>query len=602
MNYFAELKRRNIFKVAAAYLALGWVVIQITDVVVPALNLPNSLNSIVVYIGLIGFPFALFFTWAFELTPDGIKKTAEVDVEDSIRSTTGQKINYAIIGLLAIAVAFLLIDRNSSPEIAAGERSIAVMPFADMSADGSQEYFGDGIAEEILNALVTIEELDVTSRTSSFAYKGTNTQIPEIANELDVNYVLEGSVRTDGENVRVTAQLIDVAADRHLWSDTFDRELINIFAIQDEISQKVAQALKIKLVGENELVEPPTENIDAYDLILRARQMLYVPNLERSIEARKLIEKALEIDPEYADGWAMLSRSYDLTIFWGSNGDYDDTEIANMFTLALDAANKGISINPNHSESWNNRGHTQLHLNQWMDARISSEQAISLNERSSSNWHRIGEYYSAIGQIDEAVNALKVASDIAPTNAAIVNRYGRALLMAGQYDRAREELTKASDLGFGLANNARAIISIIEKDISDAMVDMEIYSRAQEGPLDENFANYIEAYYANNSSADYHYQLPNPASNYVAKDVSGMLISDGDYLVTLMRNGQENVYSSLTSLYFPPFRNILNQPVMKKYLKEIGLTNHWRSISFPSFCRPIGEDDFECQDGEGNWP
>ena len=188
LNYLAELKRRNIFKVAIAYLALGWVIMQITDVMVPALNLPKEIISIVAFIGVIGFPLALFFTWAFELTPDGVKRTTDVNVEDSIRATTGQKINYIIIGLLVIAVAFLLYDRRGEAvdeeNITEGQiegefpsNSIAVLPFVNMSSDPEQEYFSDGLSEELLNVLAKIADLKVSGRTSSFAYKGKNQDI-----------------------------------------------------------------------------------------------------------------------------------------------------------------------------------------------------------------------------------------------------------------------------------------------------------------------------------------------------------------------------------------------------------------------------------------
>ena len=278
MSLFTELKRRNIFKVAMAYLALGWVVVQVTDMAVPALNLPESLNSIVFYLGVIGFPFAMLFTWAFELTPDGIKKTAEVEEVESISATTGQKMNYAIIGLLIIAVGFLLYDRGAEQEpeeiiLADIANTIAVLPFEDLSADGTQDYFGKGMAEEILNVLVSVDELDVASRTSAFALKDQNLLIPEIAERLNVNYIVEGSIRSDGDNVRITAQLIDVAAARHLWSDTYDRELTSIFAIQDEISVAIADALKVELIGDA-LGDVPTQNMEAYGLFLQARRLL----------------------------------------------------------------------------------------------------------------------------------------------------------------------------------------------------------------------------------------------------------------------------------------------------------------------------------------
>ena len=234
MELIEELKRRNVFRVGVAYLALAWVVIQITDMAVPALNLPPSLQGIVFYIGIVGFPFALFFAWAFELTPDGLKRDHEVDRTQSMTHITGRKLDFAIIAMLVLAVAFLVTDNYlfnetgrlgiapsdtaSSPPI--GEKiydSIGVLPFINISNDPEQEYFSDGIAEELLNALAKLKNLQVAARTSSFAFKGQNQDITGIGNALKVDTVLEGSVRKSGTRLRITAQLIDVANGFHLW-------------------------------------------------------------------------------------------------------------------------------------------------------------------------------------------------------------------------------------------------------------------------------------------------------------------------------------------------------------------------------------------------
>lgn len=592
MNYLSELKRRNVFKVAVAYLMLSWLILQIIDVLAPALFLPEMLMRIVFVVLAMLFPIILIITWAFELTPDGIKKTDEVDADESIRKNTGQKINYAIIGFLVLVISFQFWMNADNPDTDR-ENTIAVLPFSDMSVDGSQEYFGDGIAEEILNVLVSIDELDVTSRTTAFSFKGESLSVPEIAARLNVNYILEGSIRSDGNNVRVTAQLIDVATDRHLWSETYDRELTSIFAIQDEIAIAIADAMRVELVADV-IGDIPTENIAAYELLLKARHMLYVPNLERSIEARAIINQALALDPTYAEGWALLSRSYDLTIFWGNNADYSDQEINDMFQMALEAANKGISVKSDHGESWSNRGHTQLHLKQWMEAKISSEQAIRLNDKLSTSWHRLGEYYSAVGATDEALAALKKATEITPDDATIVHRYGRILITNGSNELAREILDRSAEMGFGLANNSRAILNVIENDKLAVLSDMSVFSLYQDGPVDENLAHYIDAYFESSLNEEIRELLPDHSSNIVGMDFSALLLMDGEYLVQLMKNEPENIYNLITSIYMPPFRELLSQAVVKDYFIEIGLLDHWRKTKFPPFCHAVGDDDFEC--------
>jgi len=311
-SLFTELKRRNVFKVGVAYLVLAWVVVQVTDSAVPALHLPEWVNSFVFFIGAIGFPFALFFAWAFEITPEGIKKESDISPEDSISAHTGRKLDFIIISLLIAALGYFIwksqLDNNipvtsSSPQMKdtldnkpvnfedyINPASIAVLAFSDLSPNGDQEYFSDGISEEILNVLVKVSSLKVSSRTSAFQFKGTKLGIPEIANQLKVRHIVEGSVRKAGNTIRITAQLIDTKNDTHLWSETYDRPLdtSNLFAIQDEIANAIVEALK-ETLGLESLnavkVEQHTTNLTAYELFLQARPLF---------QSRQEMDKAVE--------------------------------------------------------------------------------------------------------------------------------------------------------------------------------------------------------------------------------------------------------------------------------------------------------------------
>ena len=267
MGLFDELKRRNVFRVGIAYLVLGWVVLQAADVIFPILQFPDWTISFVAVLAILGFPLALFFAWAFELTPEGLKRDHEVDRSESIAHVTGRKLDFAIIGLLVVALGFVVWDSYLSEpgEVVVTETpaetvettpvedaptataSIAVLPFVNMSADKDQEYFSDGISEELLNLLARVPGLKVAGRTSSFAFRGKDTDLREIGAALNVSTLLEGSVRKSGNTLRITAQLINVADGFHLWSDSYDRELTDVFAIQDEISAAIVQALKTKL-------------------------------------------------------------------------------------------------------------------------------------------------------------------------------------------------------------------------------------------------------------------------------------------------------------------------------------------------------------------
>jgi len=249
MSFIKELKRRNVIRVAIAYAIAAWLLIEITATTFPILKLPDWSVTLVTVLVLIGFPLALILAWAFELTPEGIKKEKDVDRSQSITHITGRKLDFMIITVLVLALVYFAYDEfviepaqeeaiastqaEAVSETDTPEMSIAVLPFVNISADPEQEYFSDGITEEILNALAGVRELAVTSRTSAFAFKGKSMSIPEIAQQLGVAHVLEGSVRKSGTRLRITAQLIDVASDKHLWSETYDRELTDIFAVQD---------------------------------------------------------------------------------------------------------------------------------------------------------------------------------------------------------------------------------------------------------------------------------------------------------------------------------------------------------------------------------
>jgi TolB-like protein len=352
-----ELKRRNVFRVAVGYLILGWVVLQITDIVAPALHLPEWTMTLVLLLGVIGFPFALFFAWAFELTPEGLKREHEVDRSQSITHHTGRKVDFAIIGLLVVALVFIAWDAYLSgpdDEVPVAEAvgtavetgqiepgqatpvSIAVLPFVNMSPDPDQEYFSDGLSEEILNLLAKVPGLKVIARTSSFAFKGKNQDIRTIGQALDVSTVLEGSVRKSGERVRITAQLIEVSSGAHLWSDTFDRTLTDIFAVQDDVAAEILKALQVH-VGEAPKRERPTENTQAYAHFLKAKAAAFSGEFDIPVEE---LLKAIALDPMFAEAHELLAHS----IWWQSGGLQDKAE---AYRRIRDAAAKALAINPN---------------------------------------------------------------------------------------------------------------------------------------------------------------------------------------------------------------------------------------------------------------
>ncbi len=302
MSLFQELKRRNVFRVGMAYALVAWVLLQIVDFVLEVISAPDWILQVFVLAAAVGLPVALIVSWVFEMTPEGIKRESEIDRSQSITPDTGRKLDRVIIAFLAAAVVILLADRfvsrpqpiadspplavsgelekqedSRGPGVADTEKSIAVLPFVNMSPDPDQEFFSDGISEEILNLLVRLPGLKVAGRTSSFSFKDSGANLREIGEKLRVSHILEGSVRKSGDRVRITAQLIQVEDGFHLWSETYDRQLVDIFAVQDEISAAIANALAVQLAlsGSNaSRSNSTTTNIEAYETYLRSRSLV----------------------------------------------------------------------------------------------------------------------------------------------------------------------------------------------------------------------------------------------------------------------------------------------------------------------------------------
>ncbi len=318
-SFWGEVKRRNVFKVAVAYAIVAWLIIEMTSTVFPALKLPEWTVTFVTALILISFPVILIGAWAFEVTPDGMKRTREIPLEHSITHITGRKFDFTIIGLLAIAVVFLIVDNyvlvgepasvvseQTVSAVQPVEKSIAVLPFVNMSDDAGNEYFSDGLSEEILNLLAKIPELKVIARTSSFAFKGQTGDIRGIGQQLGVKTLLEGSVRKSGERVRITAQLIDVSDGAHIWSETYDRTITDIFAVQDDVAAAIIDALQIH-VSANPARGRPTESTEAYALFLKARASL---NSGETGDAEEFVLRAIELDPKFAEAHELLAYCY----------------------------------------------------------------------------------------------------------------------------------------------------------------------------------------------------------------------------------------------------------------------------------------------------
>ncbi len=459
MNFFAELRRRNVFRVGIAYAITAWLLLQLSDILVPLLNLPESAQRFILLLLVIGFFPALIFAWAFEMTPEGLKKEKDVDRSQSIAGQTGRKLDRTIIVILALALLYFAYDKfmlqpsrseeqvlaqteavsEPKPESAEIEKSIAVLPFVNMSSDPEQEYFSDGISEEILNALARVHELKVAGRTSSFAFKGQNQDLRLIGETLGVNHILEGSVRKSGDRIRITAQLIKVDDGFHIWSETFDRELTDVFAIQDEIASAILAQTKIQLLDMAPLVSPRANTL-AYDLYLLAKQKIRERNQEPLEAAAALLDRAIEADPDFAPAYAQRG----ITQMLLSDGDYGTIPAAQAHEQAKVWLDKALELDDGLAEAWAGLG---LY---WTNQRLEREKSIAPLERAleinpnlidASNWLSISLEYT--GEIRKAAQLRKKMFETDPLYQPAMANVIRSFNVMGQYEEAREVIERA---------------------------------------------------------------------------------------------------------------------------------------------------------------
>jgi TolB-like protein len=432
IGLFAELRRRNVFRVGIAYLLLAWIAIQVTDTVAPALNLPDWTLAFVTWMSILGLPLALFFAWAFELTPEGLKREKEVDRSESITGVTGRRIDFVVIGLLLIAVVFLVVDNyvfDDAEEVVADDAaapsestgsqqaydSIGVLPFVNMSDDPSQDYFSDGIAEELLNTLAKLKHLQVAARTSSFAFKGQNQDITDIGNKLKVDTVLEGSVRKSGSRLRITAQLIDVSNGYHLWSETYDRELTDIFAIQDEIAAAIIDALLVHFdTGETAAVaKSQAPSMSAYDAYLQGRHQMRTLGAASVREALASFRAATEADPDFAAAWAARA----LAVIMLREDDFrEGIPLEEAHLLARSAIDRALEIDPMLAEAYVAEGFLLADDYRYEEALLSLEKAVEINPNLAEAWQWRSRILGRFGRIREARENMLMALELDPHN------------------------------------------------------------------------------------------------------------------------------------------------------------------------------------------
>ena len=438
-NYWNELKRRNVIKAAIAYLVVAWLITQVLSIILPAFEAPSYVLKIALVILLIGFPIWIVFSWVYEFTPDGIRKTEDIEPEKSIMPKTGSRLNRVIILALSVAVVFLIYDKITQKPVKVvdtGAKSIAVLAFADMSPNKDHEYFSDGISEELLNLLAKIPDLKVISRTSSFSYKGKDATATDIGKELSVSHILEGSIRKAGNTIRVTAQLINTSDGSHEWSHTYDRELDSIFKVQDNIAKEVSNQLQLTLLDqEKPLVK--NRNVDAYNLYLQALHLIHQNTREGYIKAKEITEKSIAIDSTFSRSWDLLASIYVTGSYNFSIGDGKSS-----LKSALIAAEKAIYLDPESADAHITLASVHNKLWNFKKSNNSIEKALQL---SPNNAIILGTAaLMTYGDLEKSVSLLKKAIEIDPL--IYVNHYnlGFAYLRMQRFEEAEKAFNEFS--------------------------------------------------------------------------------------------------------------------------------------------------------------
>jgi adenylate cyclase len=618
MSLLAELKRRNVFRVALFYVVTAWLIIEVAETVLPLFDVPDGVLRGLVVLLVIGLVPALGLSWIYELTPEGIKRDTELSASELQSSHTSRKLNWATLAVAVAAIGFMALDRMSPPPPAAGRieieapasdspdsnieapapvvapvaaASIAVLPFADLSPAGDQEYFSDGMAEEILNALVKVDGLRVASRTSSFGFKGQESLgMRHIASTLGVRHVLEGSVRKAGDTLRITAQLIDAGVDRHLWSDTFDRPLTaeNVFAIQDEIATAIVAALTKSLgidgVGEVSLPSP-TENFTAYDLYLRARA-LFQGRTALDV-ADDLLRQAVERDPGFARAWELRAA---VTALSGEYG-YSTLSPDELHRLGSEYAEQALSLEPASATAlatlafMRSAAVWSLRENHDIAGIIRDlERALDIEPHNSSALNWLGLALGNVGRVEDGLAVFRRCMQIDPLFAPCVENEWESLLTLRRNHDAFEHYLAALDGGITTGSYYNfSLLALFEQRAA-------FLQGANEQYWLPGWRRHGEIYEAFRNLDGDHRALVADLLEFTARQgltqryLTHLLIPLGAY---------DLVPGMALLVWGDDYAGYRRSPQFKHFIRESRTLDHWREHGYPPQCRPLGED-FEC--------
>jgi len=510
-SVWEELKRRNVVKVGVAYAIVGWLLIQVVATVLPVFEAPDWIARVFTFFVVLGFPVSLVIAWAYELTPDGIERTSAVPASESISQATGQKLNYVIIGALVLILVVTIfsyeIGGPSAPdsEVTASEivvapsaqigeerqevlpNSVAVLPFENLCLDSENAFFAVGIHEETLNHLAKLRNLSVISRTSVLRYADSDLSIPEIARELNVGTVMEGSVRYANNRVRITAQLIDAATDEHLWSEAYERDFADIFAIQADIAMNIANALKAEFSLEEQasIEKVPTDSPEAHARILQLVALLPPTGIEKINRMIALATEAIELDPDYAEAYGHRALLYTNLIILGEG------DLVQLERLAQESIDRTLELDPDLHLGHRGLARLAETHSRWSDAREHYERAVSSSSIVPANARRgLTRFYMLIGNYEQAVQAARINVQLNPNAGNTRETLAQALMASAELDAAvevwREYIAASPASSFGHA--FLAITEIGRGNIAEATRELRLAEQLLNEQIRGNWA------------------------------------------------------------------------------------------------------------------
>jgi len=573
----SEFKNRNLFKACTAYFVTAWVVIQILAIILPTFGFDKVVLKSVIILLVLCFPIWFWFSYTYELTPGGLVKRAKLKADTGHNKKATERYNKIILGGIAVIIALLLFNiyRSPSPDAHAAkqetalkvneDKSIAVLAFADMSPAQDQKYFSEGISEEILNLLTKIPDLKVISRTSSFAFKDKEATTSEIGELLNVNHILDGSIRKSGNNFRISAQLIDAKNGAQLWSETYDRSLDDIFKIQDEIASKIIQQLQVSLMGK--VIESKEVNIEAYNLFLEAKLLRSQQNFKSDSLAEATVREAINIDDNYAPSWALLSE-----LIYNGTFSYSRYTIDDAVPLSLAAAQKSIDLDPDNSIGYIAMATLNRALYDFKAADKNLSLARQIDPDNVDVIYEAASYELDIGNLDHAIELLQKAINLDPINYLLYYTLGLHYIWNEEYDKGEKAMQKflRANPNSGLAYNFLAQIYLKQGKVDEAFAALakdsdpywSLYRKSiiyqtlgKEKEADVSLNDFIEKYG--------HEGWPNIAHVYACR-------GDKDNAFKWLELAFENKDASLMEiLNYPEFKIMHDDPRWNKFIKKL---------------------------------